>query len=240
MDNIQIKLTDAAKSALNRSVQEITELILEKAKQNACSHKTEDEISLHDILKAKQEILSNQHSGITKEYRKRRMYLMISMVGMVYAVFGIMFFIYQNNTYDITKDIGLVIATLGTMMAIIGFIYVQITNTKNREIMVRTNIADNNSSEFEIVRRWRTIEQLSTTLMLKDGISSDRAKSINFIVEFLSRQLDNTISILDLKELLIARNNIVHKGKTFSKSELEEKLLVANKIIIELEKRIHS
>lgn len=240
MDNIQIKLTDAAKSALNRSVQEITELILEKAKQNACSNKTEDEISLHDILKAKQEILSNQHSGITKEYRKRRMYLMISMVGMVYAVFGIMFYIYQNNTYDITKDIGLVIATLGTMMAIIGFIYVQITNTKNREIMVRTNIADNNSSEFEIVRQWRTIEQLSTTLMLKDGISSDRAKSINFIVEFLSRQLDNTISILDLKELLIARNNIVHKGKTFSKSELEEKLLVANKIIIELEKRIHS
>lgn len=240
MDNIQIKLTDAAKSALNRSVQEITELILEKAKQNACSNKTEDEISLHDILKAKQEILSNQHSGITKEYRKRRMYLMISMVGTVYAVFGIMFYIYQNNTYDITKDIGLVIATLGTMMAIIGFIYVQITNTKNREIMVRTNIADNNSSEFEIVRQWRTIEQLSTTLMLKDGISSDRAKSINFIIEFLSRQLDNTISILDLKELLIARNNIVHKGKTFSKSELEEKLLVANKIIIELEKRIHS
>lgn len=240
MDNIQNKLTDAAKSALNQSVQEITELILEKAKQNACSHKTEDEISLHDILKAKQEILSNKHSEITKEYRKRRMYLMISMVGMVYAVFGIMFYIYQNNTYDITKDIGLIIATLGTMMAIIGFIYVQITNTKNREIIIRTNMTDNNSSEFEIVRKWRTIEQLSTTLMLKDGISSDRAKSINFIVEFLSRQLANTINILDLKELLIARNNIVHKGKTFSKSELEEKLLVANKIIIELEKRIHS
>ena len=168
------------------------------------------------------------------------MYLMISMVGMVYAVFGIMFYIYQNNTYDITKDIGLVIATLGTMMAIIGFIYVQITNTKNREIIIRTDIADNNSLEFDIVRKWRTIEQLSTTLMLKDGISSDRAKSINFIVEFLSQQLANTINILDLKELLIARNDIVHKGKTFSKSELEEKLLVANKIILELEKRIHS
>lgn len=76
--------------------------------------------------------------------------------------------------------------------------------------------------------------------MLKDGIFSDRAKSVNFIVEFLSQQLANTINILDLKELLIARNNIVHNGKTFSKSELEEKLLVANKIIIELEKRIHS
>lgn len=240
MDNIQNKLTDAAKSALNQSVQEITELILEKAKQNACSHKTEDEISLHDVLKAKQEILSNKHSENTKEYRKRRMYLMISMVGMVYAVFGIMFYIYQNNTYDITKDIGLIIAALGTMMAIIGFIYVQVTNTKNREIIVRTNMADNNSFEFEIVRKWRTIEQLSTTLMLKEGISNDRAKSINFIVEFLSRQLANTINILDLKELLIARNNIVHKGKTFSKSELEEKLLVADKIIIELEKRIHS
>lgn len=240
MDNIQNKLTDAAKSALNQSVQEITELILEKAKQNACSHKTEDEISLHDVLKAKQEILSNKHSEITKEYRKRRMYLMISMVGMVYAVFGIMFYIYQNNTYDITKDIGLIIAALGIMMAIIGFIYVQVTNTKNREIIVRTNMAGNNSSEFEIVRKWRTIEQLSTTLMLKEGISNDRAKSINFIVEFLSRQLANTINIHDLKELLIARNNIVHKGKTFSKSELEEKLLVANKIIIELEKRIHS
>ena len=62
MDNIQNKLTDAAKSALNQSVQEITELILEKAKQNACSHKTEDEISLHDVLKAKQEILSKRIS----------------------------------------------------------------------------------------------------------------------------------------------------------------------------------
>lgn len=240
MDNIHNKLTDAAKSALNQSVHEITEMILEKAKQNAGFHKTEDEISLHDILKAKQEILSNKHSGITKEYRKRRMYLMISTVGMVYAVFGIIFYIYQNNTYDITKDIGLIIATLGTMMAIIGFTYVQITSTKNREIIIRTNIADNNSLEFEIISKWSTIEQLSTTLMLKDGISNDRAKSINFIVEFLSQQLSNTINIFDLKELLITRNNIVHKGKTLSKSELEEKLLVANKIIFELEKRIHS
>lgn len=215
-------------------------MILEKAKQNACSNKTEDEISLHDILKAKQEILSNKQSDITKEFRKRRIYLMISMVGMVYAVFGIMFYIYQNNRYDITKDIGLIIAALGIMVAIIGFIYAQITNTKSREIIVSTDITDNNSLEFEIVRKWRTIEQLSTTLMLKEGISSDKAKSINFIVEFLSQQLANVINILDLKELLIARNKIVHKGKTFSKSELEEKLLVANNIIIELEKRIYS
>lgn len=145
MDSIQNKLTDAAKSALNQSVQEMTAMILEKAKQNAYSHKTEDEISLHDILEAKQEILSNKHSEITKEYRKRRMYLMISMVGMVYAVFGIMFYIYQNNTYDITKDIGLIIAALGIMIVVIGFIYAQITNTKNREIIIRTDIADNNS-----------------------------------------------------------------------------------------------
>lgn len=233
------KMTDSAKSALKQTVHELTETILEKAYQNASYNNTADkEISLRDIIEAKEEILSPKNKEIKQEYRKRRMSLMLSMIGTVYAAFGILFYIFQNRNYDITKDLGLTIATIGIMIAIMAFFYTQLLTSKNRGLLINKTINEKNNFEYEIVRKWQEIEKLGTELMLKEGIPDNRAKSINFIVEFLSKELSNVISIDNFKKLLITRNELVHKGVVLSKSEIEEMLSIADEIISELNKQI--
>lgn len=74
--------------------------------------------------------------------------------------------------------------------------------------------------------------------MIKHGISNSKAKSINFIVDFISNELSDTISRDKFKKLLIARNEIVHKGISYSKSEINEIQDIANDIIKELESKI--
>ena len=66
--NIENKLTDAAKDGLNQTVQEIADLILEKAIQKARVSNTFDkEISLREIIEAKNEILSQNEILVRKQ-----------------------------------------------------------------------------------------------------------------------------------------------------------------------------
>lgn len=233
------KLTDSAKSALEQSVQEFTETILEKAYQSANFNNTADkEVSLRDIIEAKEKILSPQINIAKHELKKRRWSLMFSMVGAMYAIFGILVYLFQNSNFDVNKDIGLIIAALGVLLSVMGFFYTQLIALRSKGQTLNNIIGERNKFEYEIVRKWQEIEKLGTVLMLKEGISDNRAKSINFIVEFLSKELSNTISIDQLKKLLITRNELVHKGVVLSKNEIEEMLFVADKIISELKKQI--
>ena len=232
------KMTDSAKSALEQTVHELTETIIEKAYKNASLNNTADkEISLRDIIEAKEEVLMPQNRKVKQEYRKRRMSLMLSMIGVIYAVFGILFYIYQNNNYDITKDLGLIIAAIGIMISMIAFLYTQLFTSKNRGLLINKAINERSNFEYEIVRKWQEIEKLGTELMLREGISDNQAKSINFIVEFLSKKISNTIDIKQFRKLLITRNELVHKGIVLSKIEIEEILSIADEIISELKKQ---
>jgi hypothetical protein len=56
--NIYNKMTESAKTALEETTKEVTEMIIKKAYQNANQKNTADkEISLRDIIEAKEEIL---------------------------------------------------------------------------------------------------------------------------------------------------------------------------------------
>ena len=93
--------------------------------------------------------------------------------------------------------------------------------------------------EYEIVKKWQKIELLGTELMLKRGISDNRAKSISYILDFLSKELSDTIKIENLKKLLAARNQIVHNNVMLSKAEIENVITIANEIINELAKKLN-
>ena len=73
--------------------------------------------------------------------------------------------------------------------------------------------------------------------MLKDGISDNKARSFNYILNYLSEKLLDSITIDSLKKLLIARNQVVHSGINLTKIEIEEMIKTADKIIDELEKQ---
>jgi hypothetical protein len=236
--NIYSKLTESAQIALEETRQEITDMILEKAIKNATIKNTADkEISLRDIVEAKEEILYQKIDANKQDSRRKRYALMLSMSGAIYAVFGIVFYLYQNKAFDTTKDLGLIIAALGILFSIVAFYYTQLISRKKVELIKDNILVTRNNSEFEIVRRWQAIEHLGTELMLKDGISDNRAKSFNFILTYLSDKLLDQSKINNLKKILMARNQVVHNGISLSKVEIEEIIKTADDIIDELERK---
>lgn len=236
--NIYNKLTESAKTALDETTREVTEMIINKAYQNANQKNTADkEISLRDIIEAKEEILYKRLDINKQESKKKRMTLMLSMTGALYAVFGILFYLFQNKSFDTTKDLGLIIAALGILISIVAFYYSQLITKRKVELLKDNTIIERDNSEFEIVRRWQTIEKLGTDLMLRDGISDDRAKSFNFIIKYLSDKLFDNSKTDQLRKLLMARNHVVHSDITMTKVEIEELIRIADEIIDELEKR---
>ncbi|MDB5202794.1 MAG: hypothetical protein JWQ27_2203 [Ferruginibacter sp.] len=239
MDNILYnKLTDSAKIELDATSKEVVEMIIEKAYQNASIKNTaEKEISLRDIIEAKEEVLFKKTDVHKQESRKKRLTIMLSMSGAVYSAFGIIFYLYQNKSFDTTKDLGLIIAALGILISIAAFYYSQLEIKTKVEIIKDNTVTERDNSEFEIVRRWQTIERLGTDLMLKDGISDNKARSFNYILNYLSEKLLDNSKTDSVKKLLVARNQVVHSGINLTKFEIEEVIKTADQIIEELERQ---
>lgn len=235
-NNVYDKLTESARKALFETQEEFTEMIIDKAYQYAKQKNTADqEISLSDIIEAKEEILYKRLYSNKQESKKKRMMLMLSLTGAIYAVFGILFYLFQNMSFDITNDLGLLIAALGILISIVAFIYSQLLYRRKVESFGDNAIIKHDNAEFEIVRRWQIIEKLGRDLMLQDGISDDRAQSINSIIKYLSNKLSDNSKTDQLRELLMTRNRIVHSGDTMSKAEIEKMITIADEIIDELE-----
>lgn len=242
MDNLTYsKLTESARIALEETKQEIADKILDKAFRNAVSKNTaEKEISLGDILEAKEEILYQKDKIKKDDSRKKRLSLMLSMSGALYAVFGIVFYLYQNKSFDTTKDLGLIIAAIGIMISIVAFYYTQLASRRKIEIREADTKTQRNYSEFEIVRKWQVIEKMGSEIMINEGVSDNKSRSINFIIKFLSESiLDNSKSMY-LQQVLASRNDVVHGGLKLSEFEIENLIKKANLIIEDLEKRLKS
>src|SRR5690606_13797058 len=126
---------------------------------------------------------------------------------------------------------------LGILFSIVAFYYTQLISRRKVEILKDNILIERNNSEFEIVRRWQVIEHLGTELMLKDGISDNRAKSFNFILTYLADKLLDQSKINALKKILMSRNQVVHNGVSLSKVEIDEILKAADEIIDDLERK---
>lgn len=243
MDKVNYnKLTDSAREALDTTMQEVVDQILERAYKNALSRNTADkEISLRDIIEAKEDILFQKELPSKDIDKRKRLSSLLAMSGAVYATFGIVYYLIQNKQFDVKADLGLIIAAAGILISIIAFYYNQLLiRRKPQEIRANNQIIiKSESSEFEIVRRWQIIERLVSEKMIKDGQSENKSRSINFILNYLSSEILDKSKAMDLKEILLARNQIVHGEKQFSKYEKENLLEKADAIIETIEKRKH-
>lgn len=229
------KLTEAARAALDNSVEEIKDMILDKAYQNASIQNSNAEISLQDILKAKQSILNRNNIFAYRESKRRRLAILFSIAGFVYAICGILLYIYQNFNIDIEKDFGLIIASIGSVISITGVILVQLSH-KNKSL---NGLTDSCILEFELIKKWNIIETLGVTLMKKEGVSAKETKSVNSIIEFTLNSLSTDIEKSQLKELFVARNAVVHNSSHMSSERILKNIETANKIILVLENKIH-
>lgn len=223
------KLTDSAKKELDNSTKEIYELLIYKAYLMAKEKKTEDkEISLSDILSAKNQLFSNEYIDSKRKNSNKRKMLLLSLIGIIYSFAGIFYYLFQNYSFD-EKSIGLVIAALGGMISIFSIFYFKIVRT-NENTMKNNDKFEKFYNDFAIINRWQTIEKLGKNLMVKKGLIDRKSFSVNQIVEFLYKNITD-ISVDEFKLLLTTRNELVHKGVKLSKEEFEIALTIADRII---------
>lgn len=247
MDNPNIlkeKLTPSAKEAYEDSVLGFSEQLLSKAnyisQKNNISNK---EISLRDILEAKDILMNIKRESLKEDYKRKRLLSFITMTGALYSIVGIFIYMYQNNDISLENNLGLLVAFTGIITIFFGFVYSQYISRKkeivnfNRDVIIEKEIFTSNfNDDYDIVRKWQIIEKLGSNLMRQNGYNNNESKSINDILKFLSNELQSDKLYIDLRELLSIRNKIVHESTYLSKNERLMFINKANRIIESLEK----
>lgn len=227
------KLTPSAKEALNDTMLELHELLINKANSFAQKGQTADkEISLRDILEAKDSLFKAKIEREKADYRRKKSMTMFSLTGALYSLVGIVVYMYQNQDFALEKNLGLVIAFSGIVVIFVGFAYTQLLSRRFEENQFEREPEFRNSeSDFEIIKSWQIIEKLGSNLMRQKGFSANESKSINDILKFLSMELKSDRLYLEMRELLTVRNKILHEGYDLSRQEKQSYLDKADKII---------
>ena len=231
------KLTPAAKDALKEEVEEFETMLMKKAFSIAERENNSDkEISLRDILEARDLLINIKKHSLRENNRRRRLGTLITTTGALYSTVGVFIYMYQNSSIILENNLGLVVALTGIITVFSGLIYNQYLSRKlellntDKEISI-ANIND----DFDIVKKWGIIEKLGSNLMLKNGFNINESRSVNDILKFLSKELHDEKLYGDLMDILNIRNKIIHDGFNLNKTKRIDYLNKANKIIKLLE-----
>ncbi|MFD2904665.1 hypothetical protein [Sphingobacterium anhuiense] len=240
MDKLKIyenKLTPSAKEALKETMTELEDLMICKANSIAQIGQTADrEISLRDILEAKESLFKAKLDRDKADDRRKKLMTITSLTGALYALIGIFIYLYQNQEFILEKNLGLIISFTGIVTVFVGFAYNQFINRRQEQIQIDKEVAlKSYSNDFEIIKRWQIIEKLASALMSKKGYTLNESRSINDILKFLSLELKSDELYLETRELLSVRNRILHEGYELGKNEKQTYIDNANKIIELLE-----
>jgi len=237
-ENIYSKLTPSAKEALNELSEEFKESLLENAFRIADKRDTASrEISLRDILEAKQ---SSQQSFEKEKYyadRRKRWIMLLSFSGAIYAAAGILIYLFQNKQFSVENDLGLIVAIIGILISLISFLYGQLLSRRQFfSIKVSPSSTFSNTANFEIVKRWQIIETLAKKVMAEADPKDLMSNSVSFLIRFLSHKIaKDEKEFLKIRELLQLRNKILHEQYSLSDKERIEFLEFADDLINRLE-----
>jgi len=229
------KLTPSANEALHETLNELHDLLLMKANSIAQKGQTADkEISLRDIMEAKESLFKAKIEKEKADYKRKRMMTIISLTGALYSIVGLFIYVYQNQQFTLEKNLGLVVAFTGIVTIFAGFAYTQLLSRRYEEKGLDNEYLTS-ENEFDIIKRWQIIEKLGSNLMRQKGFTANESKSINDILKFLSLELKSDKLYLEMRELLTIRNKILHENYELTRSERQSYLDTADKIIEMLE-----
>lgn len=238
-DNIYSKLTPSAKEAITELTEDYRNSLIEKAFTIAKERNTSNkEISLRDILEAQQPSQQAIDKQKYIDYRRKRWTMLISFSGAIYAIGGILIYLFQNKKFSIETDLGLIIAIVGILLTLVAFLYGQLLS--KRQFLTNTITTTNsysNMDSYDIVKRWQIIEQLTTSIMKAKNVSDSKSNSVNQVIRYLTDNFTTSEKeFMTIRELLQTRNKILHEGYNLSDNEKKQYIEIADNLIEKLER----
>lgn len=237
-------LTPSARSAFDDMMIEYRDALLNKASDIAKQNKTgEVEISLRDVVQARNS-LTVAGGEIVGLRRRERMATTALLGGFSYVFLGLLFFFVLHGTPQLSR--GWLFNYLWMIIIIVGMILMLFPLIFNLKRMARHRIVQDAENDYAnlyspnmIVKMWSMIEKKGKELMKLRGINPDDNFSFISVYEFLEHELISREYIDLLRNVFMARNNIVHSKEFEMKNEdLSEILNQSQRIITELDKRI--
>lgn len=237
MDKIYDSLTKSAKYALDDILNEYRDNLLGEAYMTSTNNDSgKKEISVKDIYYAKEIIERSNKNVFFRINKRKRLYSLFALSGIVYTMIGALIFFVQNSSFDLHKDLGPLLSLMGLFVTIFSYIlykfYDQNENYSNKELnIIRSYYVD----DFMVVRLWTQIEQLGQKMMRLDNFEVDRT-NVSSVIAYLNTILTETGDRIKLKDILQTRNEIVHGVTEHSKAKIEEIIATENLFIEKLEK----
>ncbi len=239
-DKIEKLLTESAKEKISEIIADKKQELLEKAFDIARQNQTENiEISLRDILEAND---SNRYTELkikNSASRRKRMTYLIGLAGALYAIIGFMIYFYQTSNFDLKSDLGLIMVVAGILMTFLSFFFNQFYLLKQSKLQTEVKVKNHDfypSPDYAVVERWQIIESLVRKKYAKNE-KEQKVISFNQLLQYLSEHYATSDKDLkEIKQLLTARNDIVHDSQKYSDSKRAEMIIIADKIIEKLEK----
>ena len=225
------KLTSSGKAGLRQVREDFTDSVLETAYRIAVKHNTGDsEISLRDIMDAKNEILYNRTLS-----RYRRLFTIsffLMSVGVVYLVIGY-YSLYKGELHFSLSDDGPFISLLGIVTSIMALLFTfwafykeasYIRSIKEEKIFSVNDIDT-------LLMQWQRIEVLGKSIYNESQNSVDEGHpTIGNIHKIISEILPDEYKV-KMRNILNLRNDFLHSGARHSSEEINKAISDANDII---------
>ena len=230
------KLTPSAKEELDKISSEFRDALFEKAYNIASERDTaSQEISLRDVLEAQQHLSQKTSKSRIIEEKKNRLFTLTTISAIIYAIGGIFIYLIVNKSFSFEKDLGLIIAIVGVLLALFSMLGLLFSRRTDSYSLFDRRIGKMNDG-YELVQRWQKIEELSRKLMTESDQKESISNSVGFQIRFLSHKIakDET-EFLRIRELLQIRNKILHENFKVSNKDFQKYVNFADELIDRLE-----
>lgn len=170
-----------------------------------------------------------------KMQKKNRMLSMISMLGIIYAMLGLILMMMREmrNTiqYDSTIMMSMILMIIGLFVTLFSLLFINMQKTQSQ--YRRGNRRD--ISSYEIVNKWKEIEALVNEL----APEKNELSLFSMIKNLEETNIISEKDVEEMKQLLKLRNQIVHEQNfenNLSEKELRDIILRSDKIIYKMKK----
>ena len=194
-----------------------------------------DQINPFDLIRLDVAVKSDLRRS-KKRRRQNQMFSLLSMIGIIYALLGLVLFMWSELRSSLRVDSMLMISVL---FICIGLFLLLLTSQIDN-LMTRSQHYKRQGwsiSPYEFVDKWKEVEALITELTPHENTLSLSSMIANLREARIISEQDKEI----ISYLLLIRNQIVHSRSIkleLSQQELRSILTAADKLISKLKKLI--
>ena len=192
------------KIMLDELGEEYKELLIERVLEDT-DETDADQITLSELMQLDLTLKLNIRKS-KRERRQNLMLAMVSVIGVIYSVFGLMLMMWSEFRYAIENDSTMLMAIalicVGVITMLVSLLYKVMSKMRSKPYRVRRR----NIFSYEVINKWKEVEALVHEL-------TPEKDSLSFSSMMKNLKDTNIISEEDVRvihQLLSLRNKIVH------------------------------